>query len=410
MVAHNAALQALRWNTESSFGEVSSSFSNRLHVVGLNVDLTQEMQDVGRAEQYQNAESLPVRGIQGGRISFQLPAHGLGSTAAGAVSLNELATFLGHVIGNSDASSNGGVADGTGTATAFGVDGGSEAFAAGSLCRVGDLNDGLGNGQFGAVSGLSAGTLTLLTALDGIPADGDVVYAPLLVYPFETPTTSTVQSLRFEVISANQCYEAYGCYPMSLSLSGAATGGLPMWSLEFGVSAWAPVSSTFPTATSTESYSPVPTAAGSWFENTVGTATRVKRTVRDVEFNFDLQVVPQMGPGAPRDHQAIIGAVRGKTQVSYSFVTDSEAAGTDTYGDIWNTAENSQVKKHHLYTLSTADGYSVGIYIPNAMMVGNRPTQFVRDGRWHKRMSFRGTTGATTTNDLTASNFRIGLA
>lgn len=408
MTAHTTKVQALRYNTESSFGEVSSTFNNRLPIIGEpTVTLSQEMIDLGQTTQYVNAGELHVRGIQGGTLNFRLAATGLGSTAAGSITANEVTTFLGHVFGASDASSEGTTADGTGDEGAPGVNGGT--FAAGSLCRVGSINDGRGNGQGAAVSGLAGGTLTLLTDLDATPNAADVVYAATLAYPNEDTSNVSLTSLRFEVLTANQHYECYGCFPQSISLTGASPGEVPFWDITYTISAWAPVSGTFPTATGVDTHPAVPIAAGSVFENVVGTTTRVTRSIRELNVTFNLDVVALVGPEAPRQHQAVVSATRGMTSMSYDYVIDSEATGTDTHGDIWNTAETSASKYHHLFTMSAADGVALLIYVPAARIAGNRPTQFQRNGRWMKRVSWEATTGGTTTSELTLSAFRIGM-
>jgi hypothetical protein len=172
---------------------------------------------------------------------------------------------------------------------------------------------------------------------------------------------------------------------------------------------WSPESaSTWPSDISVDAYTPAPVAGGSFFYNTTGTATLQTADIRDVQFNVDLQTVPLPGHSVDFARVMYNGVRRVRCQGSLEFTIDSEAAGTDTFGDLWNASSPNYI--HWMLTLSAEDGSAVGIYCPKAVITGMRPTQTDFGGVNAKRVSVRCLTGGTTTTDLTQSNFRMAFA
>jgi hypothetical protein len=210
------------------------------------------------------------------------------------------------------------------------------------------------------------------------------------VHPAEDDTAATIVSERYQIQTANQKYDCRGCYCTSLAFTGFNTGEIPQVTAQINPSYWFPENtSTWPTATSVDSFTPAPVSAGSFFIQTVGTTTRNLLNVRDVQFNVDLQVVPLMGPGGNTARQAVIGVRRVRCQSSITFTVDSDAPGTDVLGDIWTGTD----LKHILYTLSAEDGSAMAIYMPNAKAVQVRPTQHDRNGVNCKTITMLGLTG-----------------
>ena len=417
-MSNPSQLGAIRLADESSFGEVSTTFDERLSIVGA-VDpsgLTQEKVDIERTVQYQNDGHHDIRGVQGGSVSIDLMLSGHGGATTGSISATAEETFLGRVIGNLDVTQIGTTAGSTWEDADSGLGdlavGGT--FLAGGLCRIGVLNDGEGEGQFHAIStftdnGASPDDIVLLTAAGGTPQSGVQIYAPALIFPNEGPTATTVTSMRLEIMTANQQYQCHGCYPTAITFSGFNAAELPRASVTMAVSRWTTSSGTFPTATSQTTNSPAPVAAGSFYQQNNGTTTRQTRDIRDFNLSIDLGMVPLVGPGAVNAFQNIIGVRRTKCQATFDFVLDSEAAGTDTFGDIWNTAEATIAYHHILYSLSIEDGRAIGFYFPRCLITGQRPTQLDLDGINRKRVFYRAISSATTTTELTNANFVLGI-
>jgi hypothetical protein len=150
-------------------------------------------------------------------------------------------------------------------------------------------------------------------------------------------------------------------------------------------------------------------AAGSFFRQTNGTATRATDTVRDFSATIDLGTVPLMGPGATDAFQHIVGVTRTNCTLSAEFTTDAEAAGTQTFDDKWNTAEDTITYEHILYSLSCVDKRAVGIYLPKAFITGRRPVQSDVDGINRVRVSYKAKTSDDTTNALTNASWILGI-
>ena len=401
-------LGAMRFADEATFGETSSSFDERLEIIApIDVSgLTQSYEMVDPVTQFQNAGSLPMRGVQGGSFSVSLYLCGHGSVTTGAITATAEENFISRCIGDLDATSDGGTVDSVTNAAQFSTTG--VTVNNGGLIRVGALADAKGGGQYAAVN--VASTMTLLTALGGAPESADVIYAPAMIYPKESGTSSSITSQRIEIITANQSYQCFGCYPTGISITGLNTGEIPKIDITMGVSRWSSSSSTFPTTTSVNAFTPSPVAAGSFFFNTFGDSTNAKYNIRDFTLNIDMGVVEIKGPGATNAHQVIVGAKRTKCQADFSFTLDSDAKDTTTWEDAWNTSESSQTFKHCLYTLSAGrDGGTVGIYFPRVHLTGARPTQQDVDGINRQSISCRAVTSPDATNAVGKANFLLGL-
>jgi len=405
-------LGSLLMADESAFGEAVNTFDERLPVTSA-VDLsglTQEMMPVDPVHQYQNSGVHMMRGQQAGSITIEMYLCGHGTATTGAITATSIEKFVGNVIGAySDSSDGGTIAAFTNSNQFTETD---ATFANGSLLRVGTLGDGRGDGQYIAVK--DGTTMLMHTALGASPDVGDVLYAPVLLYPNEGPTTGTTpMSYRFCIQTANQQYRLHGCFPTGIAFGGLSPGEIPTVSVTMGVSRWAvhPHSSeTFPTATAVTSHVPSPVAGGSFFFQTFDSDTRATYTIREFSLTIDFGSVELRGPGAADGHQVIVGARRTRTQASFEFVIDSETSGTTTFDSLWNTAEGSQSYKHCLYTLSAGrDGATVGFYFPKCSIVGQRPTQFDMDGINRQRISMRAVTSETKTLALEKANFILGM-
>ncbi len=414
MTANASRSQSVSFETESAWAESTDTFGTRLQTSGfIDVSsLEQAMVDYNPTVQFQNDGDFPIRGVYGGSFTIELMLTGRGSASSGAVSLSDLMTLLGHSVGASAVAASTGdtVSGGASTTTVFDTTGAS-GFGAGTLCRVGALADSGAEGQFYAVVSHAGSQITVLNAAPAAPAAAAVVYAPDMAIAQETPgTAESVTSLRFRLLSGNKQYTCRGCWCSAVRFTGLNPGEIPRVSLDFMVSYFTEVNVTFPDVTATTAGSGTPVAAGSFFLQTVGTTTRAVFGVRAFALTIDMQTTPLMGPGGPFARQVIVGARRTLCKASFDATFDQEATGTNTFVDIWDTDENSQVYKHVLYTLSAEDGRALAFYFPQSKIMGNRPTQVDLDGLNRVPTSWSCDTGPTTTNETTLSNWRLASA
>lgn len=408
MASKSSSLGALLYATETNFGETTTTTGTRLRPIGaVTCNVMHNGSKVDILKQRPN-EGVPyVRGPMGGELSFTVNLTGLGATAAGAAPASALATLLGHVFGTTAT----GLATGdtaTGGTAAVPTMTGATGVTAGGLVRIGAKKDTRADGQWVAVATHSGNDLTLLTAAPVAPNNADVVYASRMVYPSQTAGTYETQtSLRFRYQSAQQQYLLHGCYPTAAEFS-IEVGAIPTVRLTFAVAWWEKVSETFPDATAVEDHGAAPVSGGSMFLQAVGTVTRNTVVARSVSMAIALNNQGETGVGGYDEHQAIVGCSRGPADVTVEMVIDSEAAGTDTYGDLFDVSENSRVNRHALYSMSVGDGRAVAIYWPNLAQV-EMPIQFDDSGVLRKRLRFEAQCGGTTTSDLTMSPWRLAL-
>jgi hypothetical protein len=365
---------------------------------------------VEHAVMYQNDGRREALGPYGGQFPVDVYLAGHGSTCATTITATAVPTLLGRLLGTS-------TTDQVGTTVASATDADTFANTAGTfkdgcLTRVGAIDDARGNGQWVAIDTETALAVELLTATDATVQAADVVYAAEQVHCNEGTTAPDVSpSLRFNLQSANQRLNAWGCFlGAAPTFSGFNAGEIPRVSLPIAVSQWGFESaSTYPTTTSVDDFVPAVVAAGSMFVQTHGTTTRALQTVRNVEFSIDYQVQPLFGPGSDNAQSVIIGARRLKCQPMISFDVDAEAAGTQTWSDNWASTA-STAYWHILYSMSCTNGSAMGLYLPRCKLVDQRPTQTSVDGLNRVRVSFVGLSDVSAgTTELERSAWRMAF-
>ena len=395
---------------ENSLGEDVATMTTQYQVLDRpEMTLTQESREVNIARQYPHEGVQMVRGIMGGELTLRFPWTGHGGTTVGALSETDLNALMGWFFGNSDADSVGTEADGTGTAAAFGVDGGT--FEAGSMFRLGARGDGAGEGKWGVTDSLAGGTLTTLTAFSGAPADGDVVYAAQHVYPVELPASlGSIAGKRFRVMTANGQFLAHGCTPMSASFSSLNVGEFPEVSLTMDVAWWEPVNETFPDTTGTDAKAWGAVAGGQVFYQAVGTDTH--QTVELPRWSLEIEMINYIARGHAgfNDFQSKVDCKRGTTQARVTMTHFKAAAGTDTWLDIFNTAEASRTGYHWIVGLGTVDGQALAFRFNNLILVGPPPTQVDLDGLNAVDVTWRADVGPDKTTDITAASWLAASA
>jgi hypothetical protein len=413
-MAAPSALGAIEYMAETAFAEDSSTFStHRIPVTGA-VDcsgLVHAKEDSARVEQYRQGGSQHILMGQSGSFTTKLWLAGHGTTTVGSPTLDAIETFLGYVLGNVALSASASTTLTGGTATVP-VTTASGTFSAGSLCRIGTGGisaDTRGNGQFHAIGTHSTTNLTLLTGMNAAPTNGDVLYPAAMIYPSETPSAGlngTTPGLRFRLLTANLQYACHGCYPTAVTLSGLNSGQAPAIEIAWAVSRWTAVSATFPSAVTSNQYNPAPIAAGSLFVAAVGTATRAVKSYRDFSVTYTLGMEPLLGPGGVSIHQSVVGCRRTVDKIALSWTEDADAATATPVLQGYGTGTTSY---HVLWTGSVTAGSAVGLYFPK-VCVTNVPTQKMDGSINRLTIEAAAYTGGTTTNDLTASAMRLGMA
>jgi len=396
---------AITYEIESAWGEnIGTTATLRLPVVGtVNTSgLRHPKIDPDRTTQRRNELTPWILGTMEGTFTTRLYLTGHGSSVQGAVSATGTETLLGYVFGNSAVSSSAGTTASGGTATAF-TTAAANGFVAGAIGVLGIANDGRGNGQPFVVASHAANSLTSLVTMDAAPSGTDLVRSGTMVYNSESPTATTIQSLRFLLQTANLQYLCHGCVATGVAFSPFKAKQVPYIDVTWAVSWWEYKTSTFPSATATETFMPAPIAGGSVFMNTVGTTTRVKYAARDFTVDYKLGVELLEGPGGVSPYQTITGAVRTPDEISVSFVGDADAATLTPVLPGLGTGTNQQ---HILYGFSPTEQKQVSFYWPN-VHTNDVGTQ-MQDGNINRlKYAGRAGTGTTTTSELTMSAQRM---
>jgi len=409
-MSRSAALGALCYATESSWGEDSTTFGTRLPVQS-RIDasgLVQSLIPTERTVQLLNGGTFEAIGPMGGsfRTRFHLAGHG--TTTSGATAATSLPTLLGYAIGGGPGTPAAGSTFTGGTATAPTTTA-SATFTAGQLCRGGAFGDAKAAGRWAAIASHITTTMTLLTAFAAAPTNGDVLYSAETVYTSELPSSSAITGLRFLLQTANMEYECHGCWARSVSITMPVNGELPSVEIEWGVSWWRHSTATFPSATSVEAFTPAISggAQSSFFFNAYGTATHAVRTIRALSIDIGVNNVPVIGPGGVNQYQTITGCVRTPADITVGWVED---ATTATASPQSATDFAATTASHALWTSNTTAGQSMGLYMPNLIPTGNNGVQFDDGGINRVRRQYKARADETRATDLLASALRIGFA
>lgn len=412
MTANSSRLQCLLWDNEAAWGDTVTSMAGAAKITILepiNVSgLTHEMMEPGRVTQYLQENTAGVPGVMGGSFSFKVYLCGHGSTTAGAITLSDLENLMGWVLGTvKSAPADGTAVNGGASTTTNAVTDASGTFAAGQLYRIGAKGDGGCDGQWGVVNTHTLTDLLSRTAFAAAPADNAVVYTAANVHTNEAASGSAISGYRFQIFTANQQYICHGCFPTGLEISGLNPGEIPAATITIGVSWWEPSADTFPETTALTTHTPAPVAAGSFFLQAHGTTTRATYSIRSFNLGIALGVTPLMGPDGNNAYQQIVGARRTPTEITATVVVDATAASTTpTYPVLW--AANAAL--HCLYSLSTANGQAMALYLSRLFWRGQKPTQADMDGLNRTTLTFKASTNSITTSELTLSALRIGFA
>lgn len=401
MAACDSSLQTLAWKTESSWAENASTMDYGVTTnepVALD-GITQPMLEPARVVSGRLDWTNGIPGAyQDIRIAFTHHATGHGSATTGATSLSDHPRLVGNTLGAAGVSAASGdtATGGTTTVVTTTTASGSNQIAAGSLVRIGQHGDGDGEGQFYRVVSHSTNDLTVANQLAGAPAAGAVIYSASLAYP--ASSACAVTGTRARVQTADQQAVLHGGFPVGFGFS--IEPGMPgRFSHEYQFSWPEPISTTFPTTPTADTFSPAPwTADGSCFFNEVGTSTRALLSLRAFSMNYTLGMAPQPGGSGVNGYQLYTGATRLKDTCIINFTVDAEGADTTpTWWDRWLTNGSW----HMLITFNAKATQALGVYFPNLCFTGNRPYQSTMNGRNVVNVQMYAKGGQTTTTDLT---------
>ena len=412
MTANTSRLQCLLWDTEAAWGDSVVSMAGAAKLTILEpIDLsglTHPMLDPGRVTQYLQETTAGVPGPQAGSFSFKVHLPGHGSTTTGAITLSDLENLIGWVLGTTkSAPASGTTISGAGS-TATDIDTvASGTYALGQLFRLGAKGDSGGDGQWNVVATHTATDLVTRVAFAAAPANAAVVYGAANVHTNEAASGSAVTSYRMQIFSANQQYILHGCFPMAIAISPLVAGELITATITIGASWFEPSADTFPETTALTTHTPAPIGAGSLNIQVHGTTTRATYSVRSFGLDIQLGIEPLKGPDGSNAYQTIVGARRTPTKITATIVLDAVAASLTP---AWWTAWLTNSAHHILYSLSTADGQAMAIYLARCFFRGNRPTQGDVDGLNRTTLVFEAGTNSVTTSELTLSALRIGFA
>lgn len=420
-MSNPSVLGAISWESETAgafnpvantgWGETTATFATDRMAITAPVDTTgleRAIMEPGRVVQYLQEGTPYIRTVDGGSFKTKLWLTGHGSTMVGSPTIAAHENLLARVFGSAAALSASASTTLTGGTAAVPTTTASGTFSAGSLCRIGALGDGRGNGQIHAITTHVTTSLTLRGAMGASPTNGDVLYPVVQLLGPEDPTSTAITGTRFLLQTANLQYECHGCFPMSYSITGLNPGEVPSIEVTWGVSWFKESTATFPSATASAAalLNPSPIAAGSWNVQASGTTTRSLRDYRGFSLDVTLGIEPQYGPAGANAYQKIIGARRTPNTIMVTWTENADAA---TLTPALSTLFTNGALLHGEFTGSTADGSVFGFACPR-MCVTNYPIQEANGNINRMTIKCRAHTSTVTTNNLTLAALVIASA
>jgi len=401
--------QEVHFADEIAFCEQLQTFTTRIPAIAFRAPNPQSGRATDMSLQSRLAESRPGYQMPRSGGSFEIDVYFCGAnadTASGALSATWLQKLLADGLGGGDLTQVGGVAGASATTTTMPNATGTG--LRGGIRRVGVAGDGRGNGQ-AYVS--TNPTTTLLTAFDIAPTAGDVLRACQMVYPKETLGATK----RF-LVGWNQTdmqYVFHGCQLAGLTVR-VVLGDLCLLTLTYNYAYWREITGfTIPSAVTEENCNAAISSGGSYFRQTLATATRAVVANTDMQLTLNLALSPLRGQGGlalqpitgwVRDAQKPFGTLRLVLPYDVAEGVAYDADGSDT------------TEKHFLATLSSgggtaaSEGRHVSFYAPRMYPMGSRPAFTDFNGLRYTEVTYGLREGTDTTNDLTRSAIRFGIS
>lgn len=343
-------------------------------------------------------------------IDFYLPG-AMQDTSTGALPATNWAyLLLVAALGGGNASGLGGVAGASATATSLPNATGTN--PRGHIIRVGQQLDGKANGQ---ATVLGATPTTLLAGLPAAPGATDKLRASLMSY---LDTDQQPPSFRFLVgfREENMQYVASGCVPVAPGIR-ITDGDVTVVTIPFMYGYWEEHPTTIPSAMTLEDCDPAIFAGGSYFLQTVGTATRpADEAFTSLAIQINTTLVPVTGQAGRKGRlQHMIGFRRSKS-------SPEDPIATVTVQYPWGTSRPTEydsdgsdsIFKQLLITNSAgggtaeSEGRHWAMYLPKLFYMGDRPADTNLNQLNYQTAMFGATDGPDETNALTSSALRIG--
>lgn len=414
------SLNAVEYEAETNWAENTSTFAtHRLPFKGPIVltGAVQDALDPNRHVQQLQGGTTPIIGAKDCSFTGEMWLHGHGADTSGAVTIDPIETYWGHLFGNpSLGEANSGptrsAATGTtansGSTTTNVVTIASGTFAKGSLALLGTGGlsaDGRGGGQPFPVASHVTTNLALRAATPVALNSSDVVRPMVCLYLPETIANTAIKGLRKRFLTGNQKYEAHGCYPKAIRFMQLNPAEVPSMAFDWGASRWDSASAgTFPSAVSSNQYTAAPNAGGSVAIGDFGSTVRTVYDVRQFSLTVDLGVVPLPGQNTVDPFQRYVGARRVGSKIRWSFTVDAEVAGTH----IWEDKYLAKTPIWIINSLSTTPGSAVCLYMQNCK-IDKRPVQTSVNGINSVMVQGYACAGTDLSTDLSQAALVLGL-
>lgn len=260
-------------------------------------------------------------------LSFYLAGHG--SVTSGATAATVLMTFLKNVFGYAPTPPAGTTITAGWTTTGGNV-GASGTIPAGWITFIGAPRDGRADGQPILVTSHIGNAVVAANALPIAPNNTDLLHSSEVVHLPSSPADAQmiIQSTRWQLLTADQCLTARGCFPTAAVLENFGNGQAARVRVTMQASYWEPATTTFPTALSTDFFTAAVNAGGSVHLNVQGTPARALIGWRLMSINMGLGVAVVRGPGGIWEDQTIVAARRIGAPITFDFAEDAESATT----------------------------------------------------------------------------------
>lgn len=405
-MAYDDSKGAVTYDVEAAFCENATFVADwRLPVLdAVDVSgLVQTKVDSMRVTQRRNECVRYIAMQRTGSFKTRMYLTGRGSTGDNTVS--PLGVLLGYAIGTAAMSRAADMTAGNDWDTDDGTVSASNGTALGSIFWFGAKRDGGGDGQPAVVSVHTGTQVDVLTALPAAPANASAIYASEMIYPPEAhdAAAGSITGLRFQLFTANQQFICRGCFARNITIT-CAPNELPTIEIEWGVSWWDEISTTFPDVTATSEFQPAPCAAGSLFFAARGTATRTTINYRALTISIGLGLVEEIGPNATFEEQSIVGVKRIPDVVTMEVTEDSQAASASpTRAGQWE----ADASYHLLLNLNAVADKRFAMYMPSCEFIADRCKQIRGGGINRMIWTVKAGTSTVTTTELTLSAYRF---
>jgi hypothetical protein len=403
-------LQELSFSYEDTFmdgaGNVTAlTYVTRIPFLTATCTMEQPRETDQTVQNRKNVTRPGFLGLRTGTLEFTTywPGH-MTDPGGGSALGNWFSGLLAAGLGGSDGGTDdGGTVDTPTNAHQFSVTGVSD-LTKGTIIRVGDKNDGHGEGQPVVIGAKSGATVTTLMDLPNAPLAADDVRCTAVRFPTETGPSSYVRFLMGFTETGAQ-FHAMGCQLESLRFEIDIAGGRPARvTFRYRMAWWERGEKSIPSGTTLENTDTAVIAGGSFLVQAVGTTTRALEECGALTLNLAMGLVPQQGP---TDFQQNYTNMTGWVSTGcIPSVTWSIPYSTQPATD-FDSDGSSSTFKYCLFNANGTHGRTYGFFMPNMFPIGAKPTYTDRNGLLYVTKTFQGTESSDDTSDLTLSPIRF---